>query len=166
MEALTSLATEVIARARERGFRIVTAESCTGGALCTLLTDIPGAGEVFFGGFVSYAKDYKRHILGVPAPVIAKHTAASEPVAQAMARGALALSPCDLSIAITGVAGPKPDEDGNPVGRIHIAVALKDGTLGHGHYELGGDSPGKICGIALLRALQLAIKTLLDSERT
>ena len=131
MEALDDLAKDVIERARTHGFRIVTAESCTGGALSTLLTDIPGAGEVFFGGFVSYAKGYKQRILGVPAALLAEHTAVSEPVALAMARRALDLTGCELSIAITGVAGPKPDEDGNPVGRVHIAVAGKDGSASH-----------------------------------
>ena len=164
MEALTSLAAEVIERARACGFRIVTAESCTGGALSTLLTDIPGAGEVFFGGFVSYAKEYKERILGVPAPLVARHTAVSEPVAQAMARGALDLSRCDLSIAITGVAGPKPDEDGNPVGLVHIAVALKDGNTRHVRCDLGQDSPGKICGTSLRNALQLALEVMPESS--
>jgi nicotinamide-nucleotide amidase len=165
MEALTSLAAEVIERARACGFRIVTAESCTGGALSTLFTDIPGAGEVLFGGFVSYAMEYKDRILGVPAQLIARHTAVSEPVAQAMARGALDLSRCDLSIAITGVTGPKPDEDGNPVGRVHITVALKDGNTRHLRCDFGEDSPGKICGSSLRTALQLALELLPEGGR-
>ena len=67
MEALTELAKELIDAATKRGLKIVTAESCTGGALSTLLSDTPGAGEAFFGGFVCYAKEYKEQILGVPA---------------------------------------------------------------------------------------------------
>ena len=80
-----------------------------------LLSDTPGAGETFFGGFVSYSKDYKQMILGVSAELIALETAVSDPVARATAHGGLECSGCDLALAITGVAGPKPDEDGNPV---------------------------------------------------
>ena len=74
-----------------------------------------------------------------------------------MAQGALERTGCDLAIAITGVTGPKPDEDGNPVGLVHIAVALKDGPTSHAVYRLDDDSPGKICGLAVREALALAL---------
>jgi PncC family amidohydrolase len=164
MEVLADLAAKVIERARDRGYRLVTAESCTGGALSTLFTDTPGAGEVFFGGFVSYAKEYKQRILGVSAVMLAKHTAVSEPVALAMARGALDRSRCDCSIAITGVTGPKPDEDGNPVGRVYIAVVVSGGLARQASNEFGEDSPGKICGYALRHALELALVTLAEDD--
>lgn len=160
MEALTDLSRQVIARATAARFKLVTAESCTGGALATLLTDTPGAGDVLFGGFVCYDKDFKRTILGVPAALLAKETAVSEDVAVAMARGALDLTGCDLSIAITGVTGPKPDEDGNPVGLVHIAVALKDGKLDHQKCDFARDSAGRICGEAMRHALQMTLARL------
>ena len=159
MEALTELAGTLVQTAKQRGLKIVTAESCTGGALSTLLSDIPGAGEAFFGGFVCYAKEYKEQILGVPAALIERETAVSEAVARAMAQGALERSGCDLAIAITGVTGPKPDEDGNPVGLVYIAVACKDGGAEHAVHRLDGETPGKICGAAIREALTLAMQT-------
>ena len=158
MEALTEVARTFIESAKRRGLKIVTAESCTGGALSTLLSDTPGAGETFFGGFVCYDKEYKEQILGVPAALIERETAVSEAVARAMAKGALERSGCDLAIAITGVAGPKPDEDGNPVGLVYIAVASKDGHAEHAVHRLDGETPGKICGAAIREALTLAMK--------
>lgn len=160
MEALTSLASEVLERARAEKMKMVTAESCTGGALATLFSDTAGSGDVFFGGFVSYAKEFKQAILGVPAALIAETTAVSEQVAKAMARGALKATGCDIAIAITGVTGPEPDEDGNPVGRVHVAVALKDRSIGHVACELSGETPGKICGAAIRHALLLALQCL------
>ena len=160
MEALTDLSKAFIDAATKRGLRIVTAESCTGGALSTLLSDTPGAGEAFFGGFVCYAKEFKEQILGVPAALIERETAVSDAVAQAMAQGALERSGCDLSLAITGVTGPKPDEDGNPVGLLYIAVAMKDGEAQHAAHNMGNDTPGKICGLAVRQALVLALKAL------
>jgi nicotinamide-nucleotide amidase len=158
MEALTEVAKNFIDAAGERGIKFVTAESCTGGALSTLLSDTPGAGETFFGGFVCYAKEYKERILGVPAALIELETAVSESVARAMAQGALERSGCDLAIAITGVTGPKPDEDGNPVGLVHIAVARKDGSAEHAVHRLDGETPGKLCGAAIREALTLAMQ--------
>lgn len=160
MEALTDLSKQLIDAATKRGLKVITAESCTGGALSTLLSDTAGAGEAFFGGFVCYAKEYKEQILGVPAALIERETAVSEAVARAMAQAALERSGCDLALAITGVTGPKPDEDGNPVGLVHIAVALKDAEPRHAAHNLGDDTPGKICGLAVRQALVLALKAL------
>src|SRR5437868_2951506 len=127
MEALTDIAASFIEEAKRRRLTFTTAESCTAGALSMLLSDTPGAGETFFGGFVSYAKDYKERILGIPAQLLARETAVSEPVVRAMAHGALLRSGCGLALAITGVAGPKPDEDGNPVGLVFVAAELRGG---------------------------------------
>ena len=77
-----------------------------------------------------------------------------------MAQGALERSGSDLALAITGVTGPKPDEDGNPVGLVHIAVAMKVGGPRHAAHHIGDYSPGKICGLAVREALVLALKAL------
>ena len=77
-----------------------------------------------------------------------------------MAQGALERSGCDIALAITGVTGPKPDEDGNPVGLVHIAVVLKDGTTHHAAHHLGEDFPGKICGQAIRETIALALEAL------
>jgi nicotinamide-nucleotide amidase len=113
---------------------------------------------VFYGGFVCYSKACKNAILGVPSSLINETTAVSEPVAKALARGALDRTSCDLALSITGVAGPEPDEDGNPVGLVHIAIATKDSGTGHLACELLGKTPADICTEAITHALTLALE--------
>ena len=162
MEPLTKIALNLISAAKERGLKIVTAEFCTAGALSTLISDIPGAGEAFFGGFVSYSKEFKAKILGVPEVLLEWETAVSDPVARAMAKGALQQSGCDLALAITGVIGPKPDEDGNPVGLFYVASAMSDGKENSAVQMLGYEPPGKICDAAIREALSLGSAMLRD----
>jgi nicotinamide-nucleotide amidase len=126
-EAIVRRAAAVIAMAKQRDLTIVTAESCTGGLLAAVLSDAPGAGQQLQGGFVTYTKQHKTIALGVPADLLARESAVSEPVARAMAEGALRHSIADVSVAITGVAGPQPDEDGNPVGLIYVGAARRGG---------------------------------------
>jgi nicotinamide-nucleotide amidase len=123
--ALVEAATEVMTVAKQNRLTIVTAESCTSGLLATVLSEAPGAAEWLHGGFVTYTKQNKIVALGVPAELLAAKGAVCREVAVAMAEGALARSPADIAAAITGVAGPSPDEDGNPVGRVCIAVARR-----------------------------------------
>jgi nicotinamide-nucleotide amidase len=121
--ALVAAAREVMALAKQKRIGIVTAESCTSGLLASVLSEAPGAADWLHGGFVTYTKQNKIVALGVPAELLAAKGAVCEEVALAMAEGALARSPAQIAAAITGVAGPSPDEDGNPVGRVCIAVA-------------------------------------------
>jgi nicotinamide-nucleotide amidase len=130
-DLVAALAERVLKKARAAGVRLATAESCTAGRLSTLLADAPGGGEQFYGGFVTYTKENKIATLGVPRELIAAYTAVSRPVAEAMATGALDRCPADMVIAITGVAGPEPDEDGNPVGLMHIATAVRGRCMRH-----------------------------------
>jgi PncC family amidohydrolase len=123
MNDVDALAADVLDRAKRRGTTIVTAESCTGGLLAAALACAPGAATHFHGGFVTYTKDAKRTVLGVPGDVLESRGAVNEEVVLAMAKGALARSPATASVAVTGVAGPEPDEDGNPVGLVYCAVA-------------------------------------------
>jgi nicotinamide-nucleotide amidase len=120
---LRKKALAVVKRAEQKGLCIVTAESCTAGALATLLADAPGAGTCLHGGLVTYAKACKTALLGIPPALIERHTAVSREIAERMALGARAASGADVAVAVTGVLGPEPDEDGNRVGLIHIAVA-------------------------------------------
>jgi PncC family amidohydrolase len=132
MQAKTSnaeRAERVIAEAQARRLTIATAESCTAGAAAQLLAGAPGAGDVFHGGFIVYTKQQKTIGLGVPAGLIAEHTAVSAQVAQAMAIGAIERSSADLTLSITGVLGPDPDEDGNPVGLVYFGLAKRNGPL-------------------------------------
>jgi nicotinamide-nucleotide amidase len=122
---LVEAAKEVLARAKAANLGIVTAESCTSGLLASVLSEAPGAAELLHGGFVTYTKRNKTIALGVPEVLLKTKGAVCEEVARAMADGALERSPADISVAITGVAGPSPDEDGNPVGLVCIAIARR-----------------------------------------
>ncbi len=153
---LENKAAAVIERAEESGLSIITAESCTAGALATLLADAPGAGACFHGGFVTYTKSAKQALLTIPRAVIEKCTAVSKEVAVRMAKGALKASGADVAIAVTGVAGPEPDEDGNPVGLMHIAAATRGGNVRH--VKIVSDSTS--CKVNRERALRDALTLL------
>jgi nicotinamide-nucleotide amidase len=135
--SLARRAEEILKEAKARRLTLVTVESCTAGSLGLLLADAPGATETFHGGFIVYTKANKTAAVGVPAELIKAHTAVSREVAEAMARGGIARSPADIAIAITGVAGPEPDEDGNAVGLVHLAAACWDGRVSHVERNFG-----------------------------
>ncbi|WP_342110163.1 CinA family protein [Methylobacterium sp. SI9] len=130
--------TELLARAEalvaaytKAGRRIATAESCTGGLVAGLLTAVPGSSAVVERGFVTYSNEAKAEAIGVPMDLIQKHGAVSEPVARAMAAGALAASRADMAVAITGIAGPGGGSAGKPVGLVHFGLAVRDGAVRH-----------------------------------
>ncbi len=120
-ERLIALAADVLAACRDKGERIVTAESCTGGLVAGALTAIPGSSDVFERGFVTYSNASKSEMLGVPFWLIEKHGAVSEDVARAMAGGALTHSQASLAVAVTGIAGP----DGGHAGKAGGARAFR-----------------------------------------
>jgi PncC family amidohydrolase len=122
--------------------------------MASALADTPGAGDVFHGGFVVYSKEHKTEAVGVPASLIRQHTAVSAPVAKTMAEGGLNRSSADIALAITGVAGPDPDEDGNPVGLVFIAGARKSGATIERKLSLTG-SKEEICKAAMFATLKL-----------
>lgn len=111
---------------RERGRKLVVVESCTGGMLGAMLTDPPGASDVFLGGWLTYANDMKHRLVGVPADILKNPGAVSCEVARSMALGALEQAPAaDDALAITGIAGPGGATDGKPVGTVWIALASR-----------------------------------------
>lgn len=116
----------VVNRLRELGKSLATAESCTGGLLAHRITNVSGASEVFPAGFVTYANEEKTRVLGVPADLIEKHGAVSDPVARALAEGAIARTGADFGIGITGIAGPTGGTEEKPVGTVFIGLAAKD----------------------------------------
>jgi len=118
---------------------IATAESCTAGMLAARLADPPGASEYLAGGVVSYSNDAKTELLGVDAALIAEHGAVSEPVAEAMAAGALRRFAADAAVAITGIAGPGGGTPDKPVGTVCFCVALGDGRTLTRTTRLPGD---------------------------
>jgi nicotinamide-nucleotide amidase len=159
--AITDLSARVVEAARARGARIMTVESCTAGSLCTLLADTPGAGEVLLGGFVTYAKTCKTDVLGIPLSLIESCSAVSREVAVGMAEGALAkCKVATLAIAVTCVGGPKPDDDGNPVGLTHLAVLIRGGRLLHRTLQVDEHTSGRVRGEVLSQALALALEAL------
>ncbi len=117
----------VVHRLTELGKTLATAESCTGGCLAHRITNVPGASEVFVEGFVTYSNQAKTRALGVPADLIAMHGAVSEPVARAMAEGAMRAAQADFGLATTGIAGPGGGTPEKPVGTVFIAIAICDG---------------------------------------
>ena len=123
-----SLEAAVFQLLKEKGLTLGCAESCTGGLIAKRMTDLSGVSAVFRGGVVSYATEVKHTVLGVDQALLDEFGAVSEPVARAMAEGARRVLGCDLAVASTGVAGPDPDERGNPVGLVYLALAAPDGT--------------------------------------
>jgi nicotinamide-nucleotide amidase len=124
---LAALAARSGRRCLRHGLWLATAESCTGGLIAKCLTDVPGSSAWFERGFVTYSNRAKVEQLGVPPRLVERHGAVSEPVARAMARGALRHSPAGLAVAVTGIAGPDGGSPGKPVGTVWIAWARRRG---------------------------------------
>ncbi|MFD2158511.1 competence/damage-inducible protein A [Rubritalea tangerina] len=120
-----SLEKVVVDLLTEKGLLIATAESCTGGAIASRLTDVAGASEVFTHGFVSYSNAAKSQLLGVDEAALEAHGAVSEVVAKAMAEGALQQSGADIAVAVTGIAGPGGGSEEKPVGTVWIGLAVR-----------------------------------------
>lgn len=112
----------ILDRCRKEGHRLTTAESCTGGLLSALFTEIAGSSDVFDRGFVTYSNDSKTEMLGVPLELITQFGAVSPEVAVSMAEGALARSYATLAISVTGIAGPGGASEEKPVGLVYIAT--------------------------------------------
>jgi nicotinamide-nucleotide amidase len=154
-EKIKDQAGRIMKLAQARRTTLATVESCTAGALAFLLSQAEGASDTLHGGFIVYTKDNKTAAIGVPRELIAAHTAVSAEVAKAMANGGLARCPADIVVAITGVAGPEPDEDGNPVGLVYVAAAARDGRALVCRHDLGKRNKDQICGAAMGAALAL-----------
>ena len=121
--AALALAEAVLVRCRAARLRVATAESCTGGLIAAALTAIPGSSDVVDRGFVTYSNAAKTALVGVPEALIAAHGAVSEPVARAMAEGALDRAEAEIAVAVTGVAGPGGGSAEKPVGLVWLACA-------------------------------------------
>ncbi|WP_349372037.1 nicotinamide-nucleotide amidohydrolase family protein [Salinarimonas sp.] len=124
-------ATALLDAYKTAGLTIATAESCTGGLIAGLLTDIPGSSSVVERGFVTYSNEAKSECLGVSADTLLAHGAVSEATARAMAEGALAASRADVAVSVTGIAGPGGGSAEKPVGLVHLACARRGGETRH-----------------------------------
>lgn len=139
LAAVEPLVLPLAGRLRARGWRLATAESCTGGLIAAACTAVAGSSDWFERGWVSYSNEAKTELLGVEAALIAAHGAVSEPVALAMAEGALARSRADLALAVTGIAGPGGATPGKPVGLVWLAWAQRGSAAAALRLQFDGD---------------------------
>ncbi len=154
-DQLAAQAAELLLACRQRAMTVVTAESCTGGLLAAILTEVPGSSDVFERGFVTYSNAAKRESLGVPGDMIERHGAVSEAVARAMASGALQHSIASLAVAVTGIAGPGGGSAEKPVGLVHLAAARRNGAILTRAIRTGNIGRGSIRRASVSEALQL-----------
>lgn len=152
---------ELIALLLQRGQTVATAESCTGGMLGKLLTDIPGSSGAYLGGVVSYTCPVKEHLLGVDHETLEALGPVSKPVARQMAEGARRVIGADFGLATTGLAGPDGDGSGKPVGLVYVALAGDGWTLCD-ELRLGG-SRAEIREQACAHALEMLWDSLQNS---
>ncbi|MSO68110.1 MAG: CinA family protein [Pseudolabrys sp.] len=163
-KAIIKAATALIELCASKGFKIATAESCTGGLVAGALTEVPGSSAVFERGYVTYSNDAKQEMLGVAFATVDKFGAVSREAAIAMARGALRAAHADLVVAITGVAGPGGGTAGKPVGLVHFAATTSTGKgkLVHVEMRYGNIGRKKVREKSVLQALamlkELAVK--------
>jgi nicotinamide-nucleotide amidase len=135
----TELCQNLAQQLRQRHWMLSTAESCTGGLIAAACTDLAGSSEWFERGFVTYSNNAKAELLSVPVDVLRAHGAVSEPVVRAMAQGALAHSKAQVSVAVTGIAGPGGGSADKPVGTVWLGWALPGGQVVSECQHFGGD---------------------------
>jgi len=159
-EQLLMLARLVLDEAQQRRVKIATAESCTGGLIAGLLTEIPGSSATVERGFIVYSNRAKEEMLNVPGDLIADAGAVSEPVVRAMAEGALKESRANLAVAVTGVAGPGGGTPLKPVGLVHLAVARENKPIFHQVMRYGDIGRDKVRRETIITALEMVRKMI------
>ncbi|MFQ5565362.1 MAG: CinA family protein [Paracoccaceae bacterium] len=162
-DEMRALAVEVLKACEARGWKLATAESCTGGMVAAALTDIPGSSRVVERGFVTYSNDAKVACLGVQIALIETHGAVSEPVARAMAEGALAASRANLAVSVTGIAGPGGGSADKPEGLVHFACARRGGATTHARVEFGAIGRDRVRAASVRRALEMLLAAAEDT---
>jgi nicotinamide-nucleotide amidase len=162
---LRAKATQVLKVFRARGLKIATAESCTGGLVAGALTEIAGSSDVVDRGFVTYSNAAKEAMLGVTAATLKRHGAVSAETAAAMAAGALKNSEADITVAITGIAGPRGGSAQKPVGLVHFAAASRDGRQLALHRRFGKIGRRRVRERSVAQALAL-LQTLAEGADT
>ena len=158
---LDEQAERLMHRLCDRELTVATAESCTGGMLAALLTDIEGAGHGFDRGFVTYTKGAKQDLLGIGRDILDKNEAVSEVVARAMAEGALERSRADIAIGVTGFAGPAGD--GCEEGLVHFALARRKGSTRHREEHFGAIGRGAV-RVKSLKVMLEMLEQALEAE--
>jgi nicotinamide-nucleotide amidase len=163
-KVLRRAATSVLDVFRERGLKLATAESCTGGLVASALTEIAGSSDVVDRGFITYSNEAKQAMLGVRAATLTRHGAVSAETAAAMAKGALKHSLADIAVAITGIAGPGGGSKEKPVGLVHFAAASRDGRRLARVKRYGQIGRGQVRQRSVAEALRL-LKLLAETNR-
>ena len=156
---ISSKISSVLDACNAQGVMLVTAESCTGGMIAAGLTDIAGSSSVFERGFVTYTNKSKHEMLGVPERLLETYGAVSQQVALAMAEGALVNSEADLSVAVTGIAGPGGATQEKPVGLVHIACARIGQETIHHQFTFSGDR-SRVREQSVVAALDMILEIL------
>lgn len=159
-ERLLQDASNLFERTKVAGYRLATAESCTGGLIAASITAVPGASVVLERGFVTYSNESKVEMLGVPADLIQRRGAVSQEVALAMVEGALKHSRADIALAVTGIAGPDGGSAEKPVGLVHIAAARRNGPRLHEEHRFGDIGRHRIQAESAVAALTLGARLL------
>jgi nicotinamide-nucleotide amidase len=150
---LSQRAAALLGDYRAAGRRLATAESCTGGLVAALLTEIAGSSDVVERGLVTYSNEAKQELLGVPAETLERHGAVSAETAEAMAAGALARSHAEVAVAITGIAGPGGGSAEKPVGLVYLGLATATGVRHRRRVFPGDRSAVRLASVA--EALEL-----------
>jgi nicotinamide-nucleotide amidase len=154
----SALARSLLDLCRSRRLTVATAESCTGGLVAGALTDIPGSSDVIDRGFITYSNDAKRVMLGVNATTLATFGAVSKETATQMAVGALERTGVDLTVSITGIAGPGGATPGKPVGLVHFAAAARDGRIIHRECRFGAIGRSVVRQRSVVEALRMLME--------
>jgi nicotinamide-nucleotide amidase len=163
---LRTAAKRLLDLCRVRGLRVATAESCTGGLVAGALTEIAGSSDVVERGFVVYSNAAKESMLGVPPSTLERHGAVSAQTAIAMAAGALKNSEADITVSITGIAGPGGGSRQKPVGLVHFAAASRDGRSLHQRKLYGKIGRHRVRQRSVLQALEMLDKLAQEPGRS
>lgn len=140
---------------RRKNLTVATAESCTAGLVAGTLADVPGISSMLERGFITYSNRAKQEMLGVSPATLARAGAVSRETAEEMARGALAHAPVDLTVSVTGVAGPDGGTAEKPVGLVHFAAASRSGQLVHTEKRFGAIGRPEIRKQSVLQAFRM-----------
>ena len=152
---IEKLATEVLEKCRAKKWQLATAESCTGGLIGGALTDIAGSSDVFDRGFITYSNKAKARVIGVSTETLRSFGAVSEETAREMALGALKTAGANITVAVTGIAGPGGGGPGKPVGLVHFAVATEEGVAEHRKMEYGDIGRSEVRIATIKTALEM-----------
>ena len=159
-DEITVLARQIIARAKDTGLLVTTAESCTGGLVAAAITDIAGSSVALDRGFVTYSNAAKQEMLGVSADSLDRFGAVSEPVAKEMAYGALSNSRADVSVSVTGIAGPSGGTAEKPVGLVWFGICRMGQAPTAAMKRFASTSRSAIRQASVATALQLLLEAM------